>query len=414
MTKYPIMKIAIRLMIFILIIPIENTCRNEQQTDINNSSFFTIDFPKILKNRQKALISNIADSVYYIRLSTSKESLLGRIMDAKFTDNYIFIQHNGNGLLAQFNFKGDFIRNIGKQGRGPEEYSLIREFSIDEEKQIIYIQANYKKEILAYSFDGEYINSLKKLGSEGWIAWARDSAFIQFHEPVMGNEKYIFIEKNSEGDTLQVVNNHSFWDKNKRTYYMTGYWGRNVFYYLNNRLHFKGWYNDTVYTISNTNKIIPEFFIDLKQYKLPDELRPERNPSLKIPPKYYWTGVRESSKYIFFHYSVYSLKIDAKEKEGYMYYDKQSGEGYTLTKNKGGKGFMNDMDGGPDFVPDYTTHSAAIHFIDAHSFISHINSEYFRNSKPKYPKQKVQLVKNMKTLSESDNPIVMILSLKEK
>ena len=148
-------------LLILLIAIIGNACTNEKKKDINSQSFYTIDFPDILKNQQEVFLSDIALGVEYVRLSTTSSCLLGRIIDAKFT------------------------------------------------------------------------------------------------------KKYIFIEKDPEGDTLRVVNNNYFWDKSKRSYRINNYWGRNAFYRLDNKLHFKGWYNDTIYTYDSWNKITPNFFIDL-------------------------------------------------------------------------------------------------------------------------------------------------------
>lgn len=95
------------------------------------NSFYTINIPEILKNQREVPVSEIAEKIEYVVLETSKESLLGRILDMKVTKDFIFIQHH-NGALAQFDRTGSFIRYIGRLGRGPEEYIMIREFSIDE------------------------------------------------------------------------------------------------------------------------------------------------------------------------------------------------------------------------------------------------------------------------------------------
>ena len=406
------MKIHILILTIILLAICGNACINEQEKEIKKQSFFTIDFPGILKNRHEGLLSGIAQDVNYIKLQTNSNCFIGRIEDAKFTKDYIFIHHNGNKLLAQFDKKGNFIRNIGKLGRGPGEYSLIREFSIDPENRLIYIQPNYTKVMMVFSFDGEYHETLTNINAEGFLCWAHDTLFIQFHEPILGNEKYVFIEKDSDGDTLQVVKNFYYWDKSKRSYYMTYYWGRNVFYRYDNKLHFKGWYNDTIYTIDSLNNIIPAFFIDLKQYKLPDELRPERNSSHKVPKKYYWVGVRECSNYVFIQYASYSLKIADKEPGGYMYFDKRLKKGYTLNHNNEMKGFVNDMDGVPDFFPAFTNDSLAFQFINAVDFIKYFNSEDFSESNPKLIKKRAVLIKQMHDISENDNPILMIVKLK--
>ncbi len=270
-----------------------NKINNEKQTDnqiLQNSQFLTIDFPEILKRKREVTISEIAESVVYISLEKTPKSLIGSIMDAYITQKYIFIRHNGSCLLTHFSRDGKFVRQIGSKGRGPKEYELMRKFSIDEKNELIYIHTNWTRKILVYSFNGDYVRTIKFEGvGRGYITWCRDSLLVSFSEPYNGNEPYVFIEIDNHGDTIQGVKNHIFWNSNESSRYMVSYWGQNSFYWSDEKLHMKGWYNDTVYTYDSENKIIPKYFIDLKEHKLPTDQIPERKSSKSIPENCYWT-----------------------------------------------------------------------------------------------------------------------------
>jgi hypothetical protein len=341
---------------------------NKQKEEISNDgnlqehSFYSIDFYNIIQKQKKEVcLSEISETIEYIPLETPSACLLGEILDAKVTKDFIFIKHNGTKLIAQFDRDGKFKRNIGKIGKGPGEYLGIREFSIDDEKNLIFIQSNWTREILVYTFKGEFIKSIKSMPGNR-IVWSRDSLFMSFGEPMQGNEKYVFTEINSNGETTQVVNNYYVWS-NRVLNYTRSYWGRKNFYRINNQLHFKGWYNDTVYTYNSENKIIPKMFIDLKGYKLPDELRPELVGGKIIPPNYYWISINETLRYVFILYSTYDRPPGGDDLvKGYIYFDKYEGHGYALPNDRGKFGFINDLNGGPEFIPDYTSDSVAIFF----------------------------------------------------
>lgn len=253
--------------------------------------------------------------------------MLGNVMDIQLTPEYIFIRHNGSRLLTQFTHEGKFIRHIGKEGRGPKEYGLMRKFSIDEANRLIYIHTNWTHKIMVYNFEGDFIKSLQ-FGSSGrgYITWSRDSFLVSFSEPQIGNEPYTFIETSFSGDTVQAIKNNLFWDESERSSFMVSYWGRNEYYRFNGKLHMKGWYNDTVYTYNSENRLVPKFFIDLKQHKIPDDLVYERKSTGSLPADCYWVGVNESADYIFIRYGAHYNKNQENMKEladGCVFYNKK-------------------------------------------------------------------------------------------
>jgi hypothetical protein len=84
---------------FLLIVILITWCNNlshEKRIQTGNTlvtnQFFSIDFPALLDNKTEVPISEIAEDIKYIPLETTSESVLGRLREAKFTKDYIFIQ----------------------------------------------------------------------------------------------------------------------------------------------------------------------------------------------------------------------------------------------------------------------------------------------------------------------------------
>ena len=401
------------LIYFSLIIFFGCVSKDNKQGEAENSTFYSIDCSKMIKTSGFVDISEFAENLVYVPLETSSASTLGRIFDAKFTKDYIFIHHDGP--LAQFDRSGKFIRNIGTIGRGPAEYLLIRSFSIDEAKELIYIQSNWTREILVFSFKGEFVKSIELNLDDRAIVWSRDSLFMCFKEPQAGNEEYVFREINTNGDILQTVKNYSKWQDKPAFGSSNVFWGRNIFYRFNNKLHFKGEYNDTVYTYDSNNRIVPKFFLDLKEYTLPVEMRIEKGYLNKVPAKYYWACVRETLSYIFIRFATYTGNKEESwyADEGYAFVDKSTRNWRAIKNKDENSGFINDLDGGPDFVPEYTNDTLAFHFIRSIDLKKHLSSDKFKKSNPKYLDKKETLINQFQVLKENDNDVLMIVKLKQ-
>jgi len=333
---------------------------------------------------------------------------LGRIQDIQITKDYIFLKHNGTGLLAQYTRDGKFLRHFGALGRGPKEYALMRKFSLDEGNELVYIQTNWTRKILVYNFGGEYKRTVRFMAVErGLISWSRDSFFVSYSTPSFGNEPYIFMEHNELGDTIQTTANYIYWDEDETSRFMRMFWGQNIFYHFEDKLHMKSVYNDTVYSYNELNEIVPKFFINLEKHKIPDDLVYERRSTRAMPKDSKWIGVHETSNYIFIPYGYHSKNAY----QGCVLYNNNTKEGVAVNENSLG-GFINDLRGGPDFKPIYTTDSEAYAAITALDMKLYLESDDFINQAVKFPEQKEELIQINETLKEDDNHFLMVVNLK--
>ena len=75
-------------------------------------------------------------------------------------------------------------------------------------------------------------------------------------------------------------------------------------------------------------------------------------------------------------------------------------------------GFINDLDGGPNILPKIELDdSTIIGWIDAQTLKAHVISSAFKNTRPKYPEKKKELIKLANSLSETDNPVLVLVTL---
>lgn len=402
----------------LLIISIFAICisckENAKKEKSDTNSFYTIPFAEIVKNKREINLSEIASDVDIIQLENIPEAMLGNVENIEFTKDYIFVKFWQHPIL-QFSREGKFIRDIGKKGKGPGEYGTCMKMSIDEKGERVYVHTG-ELGMMVFNFEGEHIKTFTYPGIERYCfnAWARDTLLMSYFEPFMGNEPYVFVEHNEKGDTLQTIANHIFWEYDADYFNLSPFEEQNFSYHFENKLHMKGFYNDTVYSYNKSNKIVPKFFIDLGKHKLPSEFIYERKWKRPLPENLYWTGVHETSKYILipygYHYNVNKPELE-KEEKGCVLYNKKTKEGVAIEETKQG-GFIDDITGGPDFRPIVTNDNTAVMLVTALDMKLYLDSDKFKNQMVKFPEQKKKLIQLNKTLKEDDNHFLVVVKLK--
>ncbi len=102
-------------------------------------------------------IDSIFSSIKAIKLETNEQCLISNHRKILLINNQIFISNETRNLFV-FSDKGEFIRQISKKGRGPEEFFELRDFQIDIEGNIHIL--DYLR-ILKFTNDGRLIETIK-------------------------------------------------------------------------------------------------------------------------------------------------------------------------------------------------------------------------------------------------------------
>ncbi len=274
---------------------------------------------------------------------------------------------------------------------------------------------------MVFNFDGEYVKTINYPALENLMnfwTWGRDSLLVSYFEPALGNEPYVFIEHSEQGDTLQAIANYIFYgpEEQANPFHMSSFADQNFSYRFENKLHMKGCYNDTVYTYDENKKFVPKFCIDLGKHKLPADLIYERKWTRSLPNNLYWTGVHETSNYIFMPYGYHfdqNKPESEREEKGLVLYNKKTQEGVAGEETKQG-GFVDDITGGPTFRPIVTHENTAVMLVSALDMKQYLDSDQFENQEVKFPEEKEKLNQLKKTLKEDDNHFLVMVSLKDK
>ena len=98
------------------------------------------------------------EDIEIVPLETADSGLISYINKNVFTEKYILIQQQDQGVLVFDKNTGAFIRTIGKKGQGPEEFIFFDTFFYDPEGQRVTIIDHMRKAFLIYDItNGAFI-----------------------------------------------------------------------------------------------------------------------------------------------------------------------------------------------------------------------------------------------------------------
>lgn len=389
------------------------SCSRIQNKDTKKDEVDVIDLSNSFSNYEKKHLSEIADSIYYISLETDSNSLLDKIKNplenVQFTSNRIFIS-DGKQLIA-YDLRGKLRGKIGRRGQGPNEFVYINDFTVLEEKKLIIIKSDAQQKLLFFTFDNEFIHSVSINWYPSNISNLHSKYIILSN--LKGQRKILDYYTFTIIDQTGNIENHLLkqnWEEKIEKNDEIGLSNIASFYFLGDTLSYWEFQYDTIYRIFDSNKILPKYYVDLGKDKLPREMlltSKLKESKRKINNYDILYGFIETQKYIFF-------KISNKNKLTHILYDKITKSaknirhGNTIDKFS----FENDIDGGLPFWPDgIAGKDRAFSLFYGIELLKKIkDNEVIQN----YYSEKKMLREIVRDSKLMDNPILMIVKLKDK
>jgi hypothetical protein len=387
----------------VLIIGLDANCQSESRL----VSYDLKDLPKITK----VMLSDLGFvDIKYIPLESKDQSLITAIDLVFFNDYSInklipgdgyFLLKNGNNVL-KFSEDGKFISRIGNIGRGPEEVTNIEDLDIDKENQNIYLLSGWQKKFCVYSPNGQFIRSFKV---PFYIREFRFSGnyLLCYCGNNRGDNENSFILLDKMGHIIKKFpNRYSFKGKS-----VSGYTHENLFYSYNKKINIKELYSDTIYSFENS-AFYKHGAIEVGKKKVTQKVRAESTMEQICANYIQPINLFEFGSFIFYAFTDKFVENDVR-----IY-------GFIGSKEKNyqalfnlGEGISNDLDGGPSIIPlTIKNDNTIITMLDVLTLKKYILTEEFKKSKPKYPEKKQELVKLANSLNETDNPVLVLISLK--
>lgn len=393
--------------IITIVLLISSCSKNKVNYPLSN----TIDISKTLGGEyEKIALSKIASKIEYIALETDSTCLINHIRkineQVKFTENQVFISDKSQ--LLSFDLNGDFLNKIGSFGRGPQEYSDIRGFTVlSSDNSIAVFSASIQKTLI-YNFEGQF---KKKLKIDFFpISLSTLNQNLVFANPKgrrdFSDYKAFSVISPSDGKLKRRILSRGFEEDQD-----IALSSNQMLYKLNDTLSFWEFSNDTIWRISNYDKIEPRYFIRYDN-KMPEKYLLENNAAKQDEQQSYtrlWRYI-ETNKYFFF-------KFGNKNYLNHIFYNKLNGESYNLRyKKRFSKGFnfsfLNDIDGGMPFWPEgYVSGNKVFKLVYGYEIRDYMERQG-DNFDAKDLDAREQLIKLAEKSKISDNPILMIVTLK--
>ncbi len=388
---------------FIVTILLAAAC-NTGNSDRRTSSAalpYMIDLESGIGNPEPVLLSTVASEIEYVPLETDTACMLRRISNLALCDSFIIVS-DGTKLIL-FDRQGNYLKPVGSVGRGPEEYTYIRSFFVDENSREIYLLSMGK--VMVFGFDGKYKRSFKADFRPSQVI-SRDQNTLIFHlfnlsgpSPDTAWSWYI---TDRQGAIISRILNH-----HKRMSQPGLLVPDSPLYLYDGTAHFLEFGNDTLYYF---NEQVREPYAIFNAGKLKMEtdlhLTPEtiKEVSDRIQGNFWIKEIRESYDFLFVN-----LAWGLSDSVSYCIYDKKNARLTVLKDN----GFADDINGGPAFWPLVVgDNNTLVDYEDAFTFLKEIKSDKSGAAGENAGKISKKLSEIGRSIDESSNPVLVITRLK--
>jgi len=352
-------------------------------------------------------LSEIGNEIEYYPLENQLP--IGIIYSYKIINNFIYAAIKDVGVV-RFSKDGKLNRQYGKIGKGPGEYVFCLKFTVDERTGIVYVMDHKMNDIEVYNEHGDYTRNVKlPVDDDGFrldgIEFFSTSLFMA-QSINMGRGDHDWVILDTLGNKITQKRN-PYPEFNGRIGGMTtlSEFNGNILYWDN--------FKDTVFHVHPDFTYSPVCVISKGKHKFPmttEGYNPVDVFFKKEPNYIYLYTFLETNQFFFLHYELNRIQKLAV-------IDKKSGTGTVTDLTDSENGIDNDLDNGLPFIPEkyfeIGNEKYLAAFIQPFELKAHVDSEDFKNSTPKYPEKKKELEQLANSLDENDNPVLMLVKLKE-
>ncbi|MCG8411686.1 MAG: 6-bladed beta-propeller [Bacteroidales bacterium] len=360
------------------------------------------------KKRGEIKLSDFIEKLEYVPLETTKNVVIGKIRQLFVTEKF-FVIHDWFRCYL-FDRKGKFVRYIGKNGKGPGEYSAIRCIDVDEQSGYIYINVNTKRYFLKYNFKGVFLGAIGKDLDISGVAFIDTCNYIYNVENYYGNSKYKYVTQDINNEII-----HKFPNCIRFNYQASNYGTvlsrNNCSFFVRNdfSIYAKPFFNDTIFKVINRNKIIPCYIFDCQKKRIPISLLGDNPDFFAENPKYLVpSDIVLNNKYVF-------VELEYQKKKYGGFYSVNTHKTYVLNPViEKLYGFYNDFDGGLPFWPvtNYKQDKLA-GFVYAYQLKDYIKNN-LHNKEILNTTNQQKLIKMTNQINKDSNPILVIATIKKE
>lgn len=288
---------------------------------------FIIPIAENISKSSEIKCSQFIDHFEYIQLETNEKCLLPDYYEALILKNHILI----HGVKFCFVFErktGKFLYEIGKYGRGPNEYqrSII---AFNYANSLIY-SLGWNENSIVFDLNGTYLgefplpNPIRGMENPSFIwsySYLKDSILVGYYPNILGIETKLLTAFNQKGEQIKVFPNRNVFSKRPLTMLDVT---DAQFYHANNDTYFKERSIDTVFKVS-TESLNPHIIFKTGSFSVPYEYKwwpPEKRKNANF---IFINKILENSNWIYV--------LIEKESNGYFALYKKSNQQLAVNKN---------------------------------------------------------------------------------
>ena len=371
---------------------------------VDNSN--TIDIEQAFHKAQEIVLSDFVEHLEYIVLES--EQPIDRNLIVYSSANYL-ICTAVRQIYVFDRHTGKFIREIGKYGNGPGEYSYPIYFD-SKTQHVIAFKGDH---LLEFDLNGKLIRTIVQPKSERGMMSGRilldTDTVAYFIGNDRGNVKDRILIADEYGNVINSFGHIESFIPQIRVIQNSP----PVFYHYGKNTMFFELCVDTIYLVTK-DALIPHYHLNMGPYKPPYEKQNE----LFIPPdplinQYFWfRNIGETEHFLFFDFD-HTKRNSTNSSSGsfFGYYDKKRETVKIADIDKDGRRIINDIDHfGAIQLSSWTINNKGhemIFYIEAVDIVT-----WFKQNPQKAKELPAHLLK-LSTLNENDNPIVVIAKLKQ-
>jgi len=150
----------------------------------------------------QAYLSEIAEKVDEIELEVTDKSLIHQIRHVETLNNHYFIRHHVYSEVLMFDAKGRFVRQVGRIGRGPGEYTASHQIVVDREHQRLLLST--QGGVMVFDDNGAFVQSIQ-LGR-------MPESMLVLNKQLYCTHNNVYLDQSREATVYLTTHNTTDWN----------------------------------------------------------------------------------------------------------------------------------------------------------------------------------------------------------
>ena len=331
-------RISFHKIILVSILILMMSCSNNS----TNHSIQEVDFSKGITNEKQVDLSSVGKSISYIPLETKQGSYIGSLSQIIISTKFIATIDKSNKKVLLFSANGEFLKQIGTNGKGPGEFIHASSIAINDRTDEIALSCLELRKLIIFDIK---TNDFKEDNIKLAIT---NMTFLTSNLLLMKGPTNMSFEYKDNYFSVLNIKTH------KKRFLLDvpssfkHYLNIEVpVYTYNDTTFYRDVYTDIVYGITKNQKIIEKYKLNIGKNNIPTEAFETYDSFIKeMKQSIYLNQMLEDDENIF-------IKGSNKARLLKLVYQKKSKTCIKLPyyKPDGDCLIYNDLDHGPNFWP---------------------------------------------------------------